>query len=163
MGVFVKVTKLGCKTKKLDLDSGATLADAIKESEFKTANQEIRVNNKQVDDTTVLQNGDVITLVPPIKGGAGKIDKEAASYSYRQIGQGKTIGDKGFRIMLEKKNRIIGVEVEGEGELHCMDVGEIANILLAKYHESKGVTTPREYGLEFEGAEAKGLDHRVLN
>ncbi len=68
----VTVAKIGERVQVIDgLVSGSTANDAINQA-FPSgvcSGHELRVNNRKVSGDVELKNGDVITLVPPIKAG----------------------------------------------------------------------------------------------
>lgn len=66
---FVKVAKLGSAVKEVALDSGATVADALNAADVDIEGAEIRVNGNPATEASAIKGGDIITLVPKIKGG----------------------------------------------------------------------------------------------
>ena len=69
----VKVLCLGRAAKEVELGDGATVEDAIAESGFPKESEYSRhVNGQPAMDSDVLNAGDVLTLVPQVKGGGKK-------------------------------------------------------------------------------------------
>ena len=66
----VKVLCLGRSAKEVDLPEHATVEQAIVAAEYpKDSSFTRHINGHPSFDTDVLQNGDVLTLVPQVKGG----------------------------------------------------------------------------------------------
>jgi len=66
---FVKVAKLGSKVQELFLENGATVSSVLELAGENSEGYEIRVNGQPAAEDTPLSDGDIITLVPPIRGG----------------------------------------------------------------------------------------------
>ncbi len=67
--IFIKVAKLGEKVKEFFLEEGKTVQDALDLAGFRGRGFDLRVNNAQAKPTDVLVDGDIVTLIPKIKGG----------------------------------------------------------------------------------------------
>ncbi|NQU05350.1 MAG: MoaD/ThiS family protein [Calditrichaeota bacterium] len=66
----VKVLCLGRSAKEIQLTDGATVEKAIAESGFpKDTSYSRHVNGNHAMDSDTLNDGDVLTLVPQVKGG----------------------------------------------------------------------------------------------
>ena len=66
----VKVLCLGRAAKEVTLEDGATVEGAIAESGFpKDSAYSRHVNGNHAMDSDTVQDGDVLTLVPQVKGG----------------------------------------------------------------------------------------------
>ena len=66
----VKVLCLGRAAKEVQLSEGATVEQAITESGFpKDSAYSRHVNGSHCVDSDILNDGDVLTLVPQVKGG----------------------------------------------------------------------------------------------
>lgn len=66
----VKVLCLGKAAKEIEIEDGGTVEDAISESGFpKDSSYNRHVNGNHALDSDTLQEGDVLTLVPQVKGG----------------------------------------------------------------------------------------------
>jgi sulfur carrier protein ThiS len=66
----VKVLCLGRSAKEIELPSGATVEEAIQTSGFPKDSAYTRhINGHPSFDSDILQDGDVLTLVPQVKGG----------------------------------------------------------------------------------------------
>ncbi len=66
---FVKVAQLGKTVKEVSLDTDATVATALEAAELRSAGFEVRLNGAPCAGTEKTRSGDIITLVPQIKGG----------------------------------------------------------------------------------------------
>lgn len=69
MRKFVKIAKLGSRVQEFFLDNGATVASILAIAGEDSGGYEVRVNGVVVDAETPLDSGDIVTLVPAIKGG----------------------------------------------------------------------------------------------
>lgn len=67
--MLVKVARLGTAVQELALEAGAKVSDALNAADLSVENEEIRVNNNSATEQTLLQDGDIVTLVPKVKGG----------------------------------------------------------------------------------------------
>jgi sulfur carrier protein ThiS len=65
--MFVKVAKIGSAVKEVMLADGATLEQALAAAEVDSDGFQVRVNGRTPCGT--IADGDMITLVPAIKGG----------------------------------------------------------------------------------------------
>lgn len=67
--MLVKVARLGTAVQELALTDGQTVADALVAADLTVENEDIRINNSSASVSSVLKNGDIVTLVPKVKGG----------------------------------------------------------------------------------------------
>ena len=67
--MLVKVARLGTAVQELALEAGAKVVDALSAADLSVENEDIRVNNNSATEQTLLQDGDIVTLVPKVKGG----------------------------------------------------------------------------------------------
>jgi uncharacterized Zn ribbon protein len=67
--MLVKVARLGTAVQEIALTEGQSVNDALLAADLSVENEEIRVNNTSASTSTVLRNGDIVTLVPKVKGG----------------------------------------------------------------------------------------------
>ena len=67
---FVKVAKLGAAVVEVALETGATAAQALAAAEMTAEGFVLRINGAPAEPEAPVRGGDVITLVPKIKGGA---------------------------------------------------------------------------------------------
>jgi len=66
----VKILCLGRNAKELEIEDNSTVEQAINQGGFPTDGAYTRhVNGNSAFDTDVLRAGDVVTLVPSVKGG----------------------------------------------------------------------------------------------
>lgn len=66
---LIKVAKLGQRVVEVALDNGATVADAIAAAEVDDNRTQLRINGSPAEHDSVVTNGDIVTLIPSIKGG----------------------------------------------------------------------------------------------
>jgi len=67
--MLVKVARLGTAVQELALTDGASVQMALEAADLEVDNEDIRVNNSTVSTSTILKEGDIVTLVPKVKGG----------------------------------------------------------------------------------------------
>ena len=68
----LKVLCLGRSAKEIEVQDGTTVEQAIQQAEFPKDNSYTRhVNGSHFMDSDILNDGDVLTLVPQVKGGSG--------------------------------------------------------------------------------------------
>jgi sulfur carrier protein ThiS len=67
--MIVKVARLGSAVEELALADGATVQDALTAADLEADGDDIRVNQQTVSASHVLSDGDIVTLVPKVKGG----------------------------------------------------------------------------------------------
>ena len=68
MSITVKIAQIPGALKEFALDSGSTVADALRVSEFSAENFEINVNGSRASTDQSLEDGDRITLSKAAKG-----------------------------------------------------------------------------------------------
>jgi sulfur carrier protein ThiS len=66
---LVKVAKLGSAVKEVALDEGATVANALRAADMTGGDFELRLNGNPATGDTRVRTGDIITLIPAIRGG----------------------------------------------------------------------------------------------
>lgn len=64
----IRVAKLGERVQELHLPDGATIATLLEQAIVQSG-FELRVNNMPAKPDVELQDGDIVTLVPQIRGG----------------------------------------------------------------------------------------------
>lgn len=67
--MLVKVARLGTAVQELALTDNSKVSDALEAADLSVENEDVRVNNSTSALTTVLHDGDIVTLVPKVKGG----------------------------------------------------------------------------------------------
>lgn len=65
----VKVAKLGGQKREIDLVTATTIEDVLKLADLPKAGYEIMLNGKTAELTDIVEPGDIVALVPQIKGG----------------------------------------------------------------------------------------------
>lgn len=66
---LVKVAKLGGAVKEVALENGATIRTALAAAGVSADGFEVRLNGAPAGLDTPVRSGDIVTLVPQIKGG----------------------------------------------------------------------------------------------
>ncbi len=66
---LIKIARLGRKTEEFYVDNGTTVSDLISMSSFSSRGCQIRVNGVPANSDQVLEDGDIVTLIPMIRGG----------------------------------------------------------------------------------------------
>lgn len=67
--VLVKVARLGGEVQEFALEDGSTVQDALDRADIEVNGDSIEVNNVRVTETQEIEDGDVIAVIPNIKGG----------------------------------------------------------------------------------------------
>lgn len=67
--ILVKVAQLGKKVEEVALEDGANVGAALAAAGFRADGFELRLNGATATAATAIRPGDVVTLVPQIKGG----------------------------------------------------------------------------------------------
>jgi molybdopterin converting factor small subunit len=67
--MLIKVARLGNAVTEVALTSGSTVESALTAADLAVDNEEIRVNNSSASLSQTLRDGDIVTLVPKVKGG----------------------------------------------------------------------------------------------
>ena len=67
--ILIKIARLGTAVAELAAVEGWTVSSALEASDLEVENEDIRVNNNAANEATVLHDGDIVTLVPKVKGG----------------------------------------------------------------------------------------------
>jgi molybdopterin converting factor small subunit len=65
---LVKVGKLGESVQEYSLTNGETVADLLEMAGIELENEELQRNGQRVDLETVLENGDIVMVVPKVAG-----------------------------------------------------------------------------------------------
>ena len=65
----IKILKLGEAAKEVEIQEGATVEHVIQASGFNREHMTITLNGHPAFDTSPVQEGDVLTMNPKIKGG----------------------------------------------------------------------------------------------
>ena len=66
----IKVLRLGHSARQAEAAAGATVGEVLEQQDLPTQGHAISVNGLGASTTTGLAEGDVITLVPKVEGGA---------------------------------------------------------------------------------------------
>jgi sulfur carrier protein ThiS len=65
----VKVAKLGGKAAEVGLVTATTIADVLKMADLSQGGHDIMLNGKNAKLTDIVEPGDIVALVPQIRGG----------------------------------------------------------------------------------------------
>lgn len=96
MTISVRIVQLGRGVAQYTGDDGVDVATSLAEAGMSVQGMEIRVNGITVTLDQILSDGDLVTVVPRIKGGC-RLDRSRRSKRSlrhgRAIGQGQPTGD----------------------------------------------------------------------
>jgi len=67
--ITVKVARLGNTVERVALNEGASVQDALTAADLAVDGEDVRINSSNAGLTDEVRNGDIITLVPKVKGG----------------------------------------------------------------------------------------------
>jgi molybdopterin converting factor small subunit len=67
--ITVKVARLGNTVQEVALNEGASVQDALTAADLAVDGEDVRVNSSNSGLSDELSNGDIVTLVPKVKGG----------------------------------------------------------------------------------------------
>ena len=67
--MLIKVARLGNAVEEVALSSGQTVGDALTAAGLELENEQIRIGQRDASESDVLHDGDIVTLVPKVKGG----------------------------------------------------------------------------------------------
>lgn len=67
--ITVKVARLGTTVQEVALDEGASVQDALTAAGLSVDGEDVRVNSSNASLTDEITDGDIVTLVPKVKGG----------------------------------------------------------------------------------------------
>lgn len=66
----IRILRLGHSARHVDAAAGTTIGELLQQEDLPTAGYAIAVNGLGASTTTALAEGDVVTLVPKVEGGA---------------------------------------------------------------------------------------------
>lgn len=71
MASYVRVVRLGEKIVNIEISEPLALKEVLDRSgiTIDRLRMDIRVNGKEVENTFIVKSGDVVTILPPIRGG----------------------------------------------------------------------------------------------
>jgi sulfur carrier protein ThiS len=69
-GITVQVVSFGNDAVSVTLPEGATVSDALAQANITRTTQEIFVSGEVAEDSDILENGDVLSIVTPKQAGA---------------------------------------------------------------------------------------------
>ena len=65
---LVKVGKLGESVQEYSLTNGETVADLLEMASIELENEEVQRNGQRVELDSMLENGDIVMVVPKVAG-----------------------------------------------------------------------------------------------
>jgi molybdopterin converting factor small subunit len=66
---LVRVVVLGRSVRRLAFRPGATLRDVLDDAAIDTAGRDLHVNGRPADLNAVIGDGDLVTVIPRVRGG----------------------------------------------------------------------------------------------
>ncbi len=67
--MIVKVARLGTAVQEIALEADKNVGDALMAAGLEIDNEELRINSRSASESDSLNDGDIVTLVPKVKGG----------------------------------------------------------------------------------------------
>lgn len=67
--ITVKIAKLGDRVQEFAVEAGTTVAQLIAKAGYSASGYVIKANGAPADAAAVLDDGDLVTLTPQVKGG----------------------------------------------------------------------------------------------
>jgi len=83
--MLIKVARLGTQVRELALDAGSSVQNALDAADLTLGNEDIRVNQGNASVDVVLSEGDIVTLVPKVKGGQKIIKVARLGTAVREV------------------------------------------------------------------------------
>ena len=105
--MLVKVARLGTAVQELALTDGQTVADALVAADLTVENEDIRINNTTASTASVLRDGDIVTLVPKVKGGQRIVKVARLGTAVQEVAVAETAS-------VQDALDAAGIEVENE-------------------------------------------------
>lgn len=105
--MLVKVARLGTAVQELALTDGQTVNDALVAADLAVENEDIRINNTTASTASVLRDGDIVTLVPKVKGGQRIVKVARLGTAVQEVAVAETAS-------VQDALDAAGIEVENE-------------------------------------------------
>jgi putative ubiquitin-RnfH superfamily antitoxin RatB of RatAB toxin-antitoxin module len=105
--MLVKVARLGTAVQELALTDGQTVNDALIAADLAVENEDIRINNTTASTASVLRDGDIVTLVPKVKGGQRIVKVARLGTAVQEVAVAETAS-------VQDALDAAGIEVENE-------------------------------------------------
>lgn len=105
--MLVKVARLGTAVQEVALEAGQTVADALVAADLAVENEDIRVNNAAANESKVLSDGDIVTLVPKVKGGQKIVKVARLGTAVQEVAVNETA-------TVQEALDAAGIEIENE-------------------------------------------------
>lgn len=120
--MLVKVARLGTAVQELALVEGAKVSDALLAADLSVESEDIRINNTSSSESTVLHDGDIVTLVPKVKGGQRivKVARLGTAVQEVAVAEDATIEDalEAADVMIENEDvRVDGRSAEIDDQI----------------------------------------------
>ena len=129
--MLVKVARLGTAVQELALTDGADVNAALEAADLAVENEDIRVNNSTSSVTTVLHDGDIVTLVPKVKGGQSivKVARLGTAVQEVAVSEDATIQDALDAVGIEVENEDIRIGGHPAGANDRISNGSLITIV----------------------------------
>lgn len=72
-GIAVRVVVLGRSVRRVVCPAGSTLARLLELSGVETAGRDVNVNGRPAEPSSTLADGDLVTVIPRVRGGSGPV------------------------------------------------------------------------------------------
>ena len=105
--MLVKVARLGTAVQEVALVDGQTVNDALIAADLAVENEDIRINNTTASTASVLRDGDIVTLVPKVKGGQRIVKVARLGTAVQEVAVAETAS-------VQDALDAAGIEVENE-------------------------------------------------
>ena len=129
--MLVKVARLGTAVQELALTDGADVNAALEAADLAVENEDIRVNNSTSSVTTVLHDGDIVTLVPKVKGGQSivKVARLGTAVQEVAVSEDATVQDALDAVGIEVENEDIRIGGHPAGANDRISNGSLITIV----------------------------------
>jgi len=118
--MIVKVARLGTAVQEIALTEGATVNDALAAAGLDVENEEIRINQRNSSSSDRLNDGDIVTLVPKVKGGQKIVRVARLGTAVQEV----AVADDAT---VEDALAAAGIDIENEDvrvDNHSVDLGD---------------------------------------
>ena len=107
MSMLVKIARLGTAVQEIALTDGSKVSDALVAADLTVEAEDIRVNNSSASQDTVLRDGDIVTLVPKVKGGQRIVKVARLGTAVQEVAVAETA-------TVQEALDAAGIEIENE-------------------------------------------------
>ena len=122
--MIIKVARLGTAVQDIFLNTGQNVSDALAAAGLEKDNEEIRINSTSADLESTLEDGDIVTLVPKVKGGQRivKIARLGTAVKEVAVSEDATVQD-----VLDAAGMVIeneDIRIDGESSELSDEIGD---------------------------------------